>query len=1642
MSSFMASHKFQNLHEILQRWASSPQAEKNLETVFGDALDWAAAYRHLAFLKRGDFSLLPPIDVLAGTSMPTLWGGYSRDLQTVFLSADCPQDLIVPVLLEEIGHFFDQQFCAEETPGDEGAVFSALVLGMAMDSLEAADDALRELNYSGAAILVEAAAKVRGSRKIGRSSGKSGRKKRGSSNGGRSNSGGSSGYAEVGGRSSNPKLQENIIYATEDGARIPQKAAGDRLIGSRGNDSFVVISQDVKIEDPMGGTDTVESTGTFSLANHSLVENLVLTGTGNTSGTGNSKANTIVGNSGNNSLNGGTGSDTIFGGGGSDTLDGGQDSEVDILAGGPGDDSYIYRDTLDQIVEAAGEGSSDTILTTINESSLADLGIVNVENLTFVGTGSATLSGNALANSISGGNESDTIYGENGDTLAGGQGDDWFKVLLHGVTIVEGSNALDGTDTISTALWNYSFANYDNIEVLDYTGARDSSLTGNSIRNTIHGSIAFKNTIDGGEGDDYLIGGDAADTLIGGEGNDTLIVTRWTDQPNVELGTSLRSGTGRDSLSGGNGDDWYVVNSQSAYTFQDTSGANTVASTVEYSLRYNSNIADNIQNLNLIGQSNLNGTGSDKNNKITGNDGNNALTAWDGNDTVLGGLGSDFINGGLGNDIMFGGGQPQTDLPTDASTPINLGVGQSYVGKIETRQDTDWIRVSLEAGRTYYFRIVPDFGSTPQALKENSDIAFGVYSVNFYDTSDNTDLLGLVGDTGFVAATNNVGVYDHSLLVLNSDGSRAFGIVDDKDWLHPNGSFGDPNGRTFRENNIRAFSFTAFDTGEFYIPVTGAGPAIGSYTVYASYSSSLLDPTMPPGVISEVLADNSTNTLIGGAGDDTLVAGNGRDSLGNPVGDLLLGDTNLSPGSAVALGDQGDDSMVGSDGDDTLDGGGGKDVLRGGKGNDLYYYYAGTKAVIEEIGEGNDTLISAVNINLADDEQANVEVYALSGSGNNSMTGNNDANVLYGNVGNNTLSGLAGKDSLFGGAGQDTLDGGDDDDYLDGGISAELNAGDTMNGGWGNDTYVVYNRYDQIIEEQDSLASDDIDTVLTYVNFDPLANEDLNNVLNNVTRSKSFASNHILSFALLDNFVFMGDAIRGVGNAKDNSFTGNYENNVILGLDGDDTIFGGAGNDSIYGDRERNFLSGTPGTPGTPGYDSVSGTYPFNPGDYDTTGLVTNAVSFAASGTSGEGMDYLDGGEGDDLISGNSKNDILFGGAGNDILIGGADIDSMVGGAGDDTMYRDHIDDITVEKADEGADWVFSKVTIPQLGENIENAVIYGPLSGANFFAVGNSVDNQVYVAQKDADEGGVTLSGGIGNDSLYGYFNSKVFGYAEISADISDLSDRVASDYLVGGDGNDYIDGGNGVDTLEGGLGNDTIVVNYTFDARSAGGSWDRILEFGYEGDPTNGGIDWVIRNGGIIDLKDVVTDAIFNGAGTTQQDFVENGMLVENLQGFSATLSGNWLNNTILGGAGNTSESLSGELGNDFLCGVVLDGISDGSDYATNYVSGGVDTLTGGQGSDIFSLRDDDGRHLYFDGGHAQGLDLTGNYALITDYSAAEVLRGIVLPDGFDASTTTQVSFVPGRVVNFVIGGVIYNRADYIVDGALEDLITVYKV
>jgi Tol biopolymer transport system component len=138
--------------------------------------------------------------------------------------------------------------------------------------------------------------------------------------------------------------------------RLDGGAGADLMVGSAGNDTYIVDNVDDQVvEVAGGGVDTVRSSISYELPAH--VENLVLTGSAAIEGIGNIKANRITGNGAANLLMGRGGNDVISGGGGRDTLVGGPGA--DRLRGGQGADTFVYLSAADS---RPARSKRDTIL--------------------------------------------------------------------------------------------------------------------------------------------------------------------------------------------------------------------------------------------------------------------------------------------------------------------------------------------------------------------------------------------------------------------------------------------------------------------------------------------------------------------------------------------------------------------------------------------------------------------------------------------------------------------------------------------------------------------------------------------------------------------------------------------------------------------------------------------------------------------------------------------------------------------------------------------------------------------------------------------------------------------------------------------------------------------------------------------------------------------------------------------------------------------------------------------------------------------------------------------------------------------------------------------------------------------------------
>lgn len=399
-----------------------------------------------------------------------------------------------------------------------------------------------------------------------------------------------------------------------------------------------------------------------------------------------------------------------------------------------------------------------------------------------------------------------------------------------------------------------------------------------------------------------------------------------------------------------------------------------------------------------------------------------------------------------------------------------------------------------------------------------------------------------------------------------------------------------------------------------------------------------------------------------------------------------------------------------------------------------------------------------------------------------------------------------------------------------------------MYGGKGDDTYIVDNDSDLVVEN----ANQGIDTVKESLTTYYLGN--------NVENLEMNAST----------------AINGYGNSLDNNIIGYDANNFLVGNDGNDTIDGRIGNDQLYGGNGNDSLIGGVGNDtlqgdagddtidGGAGYDSmIGGTgndiyYVDNASDIITenanegTDKVFSSINNYTLASNVERLELdssITTGSGNSLdneILGNSTNNVLYGYAGNDTIDGKAGADTMVGGIGDDIYYVDNASDVITENTNEGTDTVYETLSTYTSSNNVENLILN--VSTA-IYGYGNSLDNQIMGSSANN-----YIDGGSGNDIIWG---------------------RAGNDSIIGGDGNDLLIGEDGdftlsgADSLYGGTGNDTIYGEAGNDMLS-GSTGDDIL-YGGDGNDT---YSFSSTDGGDIIADTAGTDKISFDSSVTRSN------------------------------------------------------------------------------------------------------------------------------------------------------------------------------
>ena len=691
----------------------------------------------------------------------------------------------------------------------------------------------------------------------------------------------------------------------------------------------------------------------------------------------------IIGTKANDTLQGTNSDDTINGKAGNDTITGYQGK--DTLTGGGGNDTFVFNigDGTDTITDFSGVGKK------INPTPAV---IGEIDTIKFLGAGLIpqnlllTQNGTSLEISFEGLVRTKVILKnfklEDLNNLKASRTKPAIgNILFDGQTsITDSFNVLDAnsTDTSIGIKNTVTFANDLN-----------NNITGLDDSNDVVNGQGGNDIINGLSGDDLLRGGTGNDTLIGGIGNDTLVAgTRnysfdSTNEDNSNVNYSL----GDNLLDGGDGNDFlsasgYVDNYTNDVYY--TSGNNT----------FNGGAGNDILNIDSsIGNNTLNGgagadilyaQGSQGNNLLSGGEGNDILYASYlnidssgrnfiaslGNDTLNGGAGDDtllaesplgkkLLSGGDGNDYLstsgidgyrsfvyfsssgnntLNGGAGNDTLRAEYSTGNNLlsggdGNDSFYVNtRYSDTAPSNLVTQTVDGGtgddllRVDYSNATGGIASTFNPTTNIGLITAGTYRVS-YKNIERLNISGTAYDDNIVGNNGN------DTLSTGSGGKDTIdgGKGDDVLYIDYSGATGGITTTFNATTNIG--SITTGTYGVSYKNIEGLNITGTGYSDFIVGSNG-------NDTIEGIYSDSGNDTIIGGAGNDSLSASssNGNNTLNGGAGDDHL-DIGGSSGDNFLDGGDGNDTLsaINASGKNTLKGGNGNDILIGGYGNDSLY---------------------------------------------------------------------------------------------------------------------------------------------------------------------------------------------------------------------------------------------------------------------------------------------------------------------------------------------------------------------------------------------------------------------------------------------------------------------------------------------------------------------------------------------------------------------------------------------------------------------------------------------------------------------------------------------------------------------------------
>jgi len=1041
-------------------------------------------------------------------------------------------------------------------------------------------------------------------------------------------------------------------------------------------------------------------------------------------------------------------------------------------------------------------------------------------------------------------------------------------------------------------------------------GPDNNTRTGTAGADWIAIDRGGTDTVNAGAGDDRIVAGSAlgaGDRIDGGEGTGDVLAVSG----NFTVAFTPLTLRGVETIEVGAGFVTLVLDDATVATATPRPGA---PFTVDASGQAASARLTVMGNAVVSGgMALLGGAGDDS---LVGGQLADRLIGGAGDDTIHGGAGDDAIEGGGGQDFLAGG--PGEDLfvftarDVPQSTPASPDLILDFEGAGIPGGDRIALPSQVAIGRVLAFHVAP------------ADFAFVGYAQSGQQIPSSR-----IGD----------GIVDVLWRVVVGQAWRFEIWVD----LDDDGRFGTAD----------LFIRVAVPAGDAATALTAADFAAGFGAQFGGPDNDTL-----------VGLGGTDDVFFGGAGDDSLVGGDGVD---------------------VLYGGLGDDTLLGGDLADLLYGGPGSDWLEGGDGWDTLFA-ADSHTPETESPEARNRLIGGAGPDML-----------FGGIGHDTLEGGTQDDFLWGDGGDDSLLGGEGDDILFGGAGHDVLDGGEGDDTLNGGPGR-----DTMTGGPGADLFV----YDLMAPGQaaSSAAAPDWITAFNATEGDRIALGTATGtamggfglgplVWRGAIAPRDLAAglplgpalpgggigtgyyqafwipavaaganaggwfvvdldqDHLLGaddFAVrlggigagvsLDPSAFAAGSFRVmVGSAGADTLTageGGQEvfglggNDLLIGSGGPDRLLGGDGNDTLLGGAGNDELWGGGGNDWLDGGEGDDALFAEGPGSAEVDGFLGRNTLIGGAGRDSlwgaDGRDWLDGGAGADRLYAGAGADTLLGGPGDDTIEGADGADSIDGGPGADRIDAGSGNDTVVYDPDDpwvdgGDDWDWLIVRIPVA---IDLADPHDQAEGGGILRGFEAVD-------ASAASGAVAIFGAAGANHLIGGAHAD---FLSGGAGNDTLVGGAGADTLLGGDGNDFIIPGAGADYMEGGPGRDTVSYADATTRVSISLAGIGLGSLGAAGD-TLIGFEGAIGS----NFADTI-------GGSAQADWIDGGPGFDSISAFGG-------NDTIIGGPG--FNTLRGGGGDDLIFGGPnADTIDGGEGNDTIHAGGGVDHMWGGPGNDTYFI------------------------------------------------------------------------------------------